>query len=100
MTTEPEPAAPDEPDPAEQQEEEPAPEVGYRTLHPGDEGPDVAELQRLLELVDEDGHGSGKFDKKTEAAVKRYQRMRGLPQQGTVGPATWAYLLAPAQEGN
>jgi peptidoglycan hydrolase-like protein with peptidoglycan-binding domain len=64
-------------------------EAGYRTLHRCDTGPDVAVLQERLGV-----DATGKFDAATERAVKRLQRLRGLPQQGTVGPATWPYVLA------
>ena len=30
------------------------------------------------------------FDEQTEAAVRRYQKMRGLEPDSIVGPLTWA----------
>lgn len=78
------PAPDPKPDPVDTGSHKP----GSRTLHKGDKGPDVGVLQRFLGITDD-----GKFGPKTETAVKRYQRMRGLPQQGTVGPATWAPIL-------
>lgn len=62
--------------------------AGDRTLHPGDRGTDVQAVQEALGLP-----ATGEFDEDTEAAVKRLQRLRGLPQQGIVGPATWPFLL-------
>lgn len=73
-------------------------ELGSRALRLGDEGPDVAHVQELLDTLDSAGEASGTYDEATEAAVKRYQRLRGLPQDGVVDEDTWALLLAPAQE--
>lgn len=61
---------------------------GERTLHPGDTGPDVKAVQAALGVK-----VTGEFDDATVESVKRLQRLRGLPQQGTLGPATWPYVL-------
>jgi peptidoglycan hydrolase-like protein with peptidoglycan-binding domain len=50
----------------------------------GMKGTDVAFLQRWLGVDDD-----GKFGAKTEAAVKEYQKMRGITADGVVGKATW-----------
>lgn len=72
---------------------EPTYAPGERTLHLGDTGPDVKAVQSALGVK-----VTGTFDEDTVEAVKRLQRLRGLPQQGSLGPATWPYLLTPAVE--
>jgi peptidoglycan hydrolase-like protein with peptidoglycan-binding domain len=37
---------------------------------------------------------SGDFDGETEAAVRQFQRERGLVPDGIVGPRTWATLMS------
>lgn len=60
-----------------------------RVLRRGDTGPEVARLQWLLRV-----HGfppgplDGRFGPATEAAVKAFQRARGLVPDGIVGPRT------------
>ena len=62
----------------------------------GDEGEAVRAAQSLLEL-----RGfrcgwmgcDGEFGDKTQSAVGKFQRARGLTQDGIVGPLTWAALI-------
>jgi N-acetylmuramoyl-L-alanine amidase len=64
------------------------------TLHLGDQGTGVAELQGMLSLLGY--HPSpvdGEFDADTEAAVRAFQADVGLTTDGIVGPATWERLL-------
>ena len=56
------------------------------TLRRGDTGTAVGVIQRFLGVQPV----SEFFGDLTEAAVKKYQRMRGLEVDGVVGPATWA----------
>jgi hypothetical protein len=42
----------------------------------------------------ERGNVTGLFGPRTDAATRNYQRMRGLADDGIVGPATWAAALA------
>lgn len=69
------------------------PLFGTRVIQPGMKGWDVAVLQYLLTR-----HAllrtkpDGQFGPKTEAAVLRFQRARGLVPDGIVGPATAARL--------
>lgn len=58
-------------------------QLGDRQLVAGTSGPDVRELQRLLGMP-----VTGTFDPNTSAAVLAFQQEHGLPQVGTVGPAT------------
>jgi hypothetical protein len=60
------------------------------TLRRGDSGKFVEELQRKLKLP----NGDGNFGPKTEAAVRAFQRDRGLTPDGIVGPKCWAALDA------
>lgn len=68
------------------------------SLRRGDKGEDVRQLQiKLLAhgySVGPDG-ADGDFGKNTEAAVKAFQRNNNLVDDGVVGPATWAALMAP-----
>jgi soluble lytic murein transglycosylase-like protein len=65
------------------------PLFGTRLIGPGMKGWDVAVLQyllsrrRLLRAIPD-----GEFGPRTEAAVVRFQRARGLAPDGVVGPAT------------
>ncbi|WP_424813582.1 peptidoglycan-binding domain-containing protein [Roseococcus sp. YIM B11640] len=60
-------------------------------LRRGARGPEVARLQGLLGQV-----ADGEFGPVTEAAVRDWQRARGLTADGLVGPKTWAALEAEA----
>ena len=72
-------------------------------LTPGQEGPEVASLQRLLRraalivtfipAVTE----NGVYDAATEAAVKAVQERVDLEVTGITGPLTWAAIAAIAQ---
>lgn len=63
------------------------------TLSRGSMGPQVAELQRLLQAAGvPTGAVDGDFGPMTQAAVRRFQRAKGLTVDGVVGPQTWAAL--------
>jgi peptidoglycan hydrolase-like protein with peptidoglycan-binding domain len=69
------------------------PLFGTRAIQVGAKGWDVAVLQYLLtrrRLLHD--RPDGEFGPKTEAAVIRFQRARGLDPDGVVGPATVAVL--------
>lgn len=74
----------------------PAKVTGLPLLRKGSEGASVKALQILLI-----GHGyscgsygaDGDFGSATDAAVRKYQRAKGLEVDGQVGPATWSSLL-------
>jgi len=59
-----------------------------KPLKIGSKGKDVERIQRALKVkVD------GVFGKQTEAAVKAYQKRKGLVVDGIVGPKTWNMLF-------
>ena len=56
-----------------------------------------SEVKRLQTALNQQGFAliaDGRFDRETETAVRRFQRQRGLQEDGVVGPATWAALTA------
>ena len=54
-----------------------------RTLGPGAQGPDVVELQLALNALGLDaGDADGRYGPRTEAAVRKLQRLFGLPEDG------------------
>ena len=53
----------------------------------GDNGPDVARLQQLLNIPDD-----GVFGPQTRRHVIMFQKQAGLAPDGIVGPKTWAAL--------
>ena len=58
---------------------------GRATLRRGSTGPLVTTLQRGIGIASPDGI----FGPATEAAVRAFQRQKGLVPDGIVGPATW-----------
>ncbi|MGH9197471.1 MAG: peptidoglycan-binding protein [Acidimicrobiia bacterium] len=62
----------------------------------GSTGPAVRYVQRNLNrYVTNALDVSGRFDAKTEEALKKWQRNRRIRASGRVGPGTWAMLGAP-----
>lgn len=65
----------------------------FRTLQRGVEGPDVAQLQRLLRAKGLlRGPADGAFGPITEAAVKRWQRSIGARRDGIVDPGALLFI--------
>ncbi len=60
-----------------------------QTIRKGSTGANVKKLQGLLKNLVADGI----FGNITEAAVKAYQKSKGLVADGIVGPKTWTELL-------
>lgn len=60
----------------------------FPLLLKGSQGAYVRELQQLLDI-----HADGNFGDDTLAAVKEFQKERGLVVDGEVGPATWQALF-------
>jgi peptidoglycan hydrolase-like protein with peptidoglycan-binding domain len=66
------------------------------TLREGAKGAAVVTLQNKLKAAGfNPGAADGSFGPKTEAAVKAFQRAKGLVSDGIVGPKTWAALNKP-----
>ena len=67
-----------------------------RIFRPGDEGPEILDIQRRLivcgEVVDP-SEVTGRFGPATEAAVRSFQARRNLRVDGLVGPDTWGQLV-------
>ena len=66
-----------------------------RQYHHGDRGEPVRDIQRRLQLL---GHPTepdrlGSYGEVTVSAVMEFQRSRGLPTDGIVGPHTWQSLV-------
>lgn len=62
----------------------------------GDEGSQVAEIQAALARQGYDVAADGAFGPATEAAVKSYQKARGLESDGMVGSMTYQSLMGRA----
>lgn len=61
--------------------------LGRPVLRPGSAGPEVMEVQRLLNITVD-----GKYGPATETAVRAFQRAHGLEVDGICGPKVWAAL--------
>jgi peptidoglycan hydrolase-like protein with peptidoglycan-binding domain len=62
-------------------------------LRPGSSGEAVRELQQALKGLGYDPGGvDGQFGARTEAAVKAFQKARGIPVDGIVGDVTWVNI--------
>lgn len=66
-----------------------------RQYHTGDRGEPVRDIQRRLHLL---GHPTepdllGSYGEATTNSVMEFQRSRGLPSDGIVGPHTWQSLV-------
>ena len=77
------------------------PALGSRAMHRGQRGWDVAGLQYLLRARGYSaGSVDGGFGAMTAAAVRRFQRSRGLGVDGVVGPRTLAALRHSQRSGS
>lgn len=65
----------------------------WPTLKRGSKGFRVTSLQHLLKARGQKIATDGVFGSKTEAAVKSFQRSKGLKQDGLAGPKTWAAVI-------
>lgn len=63
------------------------------TLKMGSKGPDVKRLQELLNKKGYQLKVDGDFGTLTQAAVKNFQRVHSLTDDGVVGPLTWGKLV-------
>ncbi|MDQ3538512.1 MAG: peptidoglycan-binding protein [Actinomycetota bacterium] len=65
-----------------------------RLIRTGDAGPAVLDVQqRLARALGEPVETDGRFGPQTLAVVRRFQRERGLPADGIVGPESWRSLV-------
>lgn len=70
-----------------------------KTLKPIVEGPNVPSRKETLKIQKAlrvagyfKGNPTGFYGKRTKASVRSFQRAKGLPVTGTVGPQTWQKL--------
>lgn len=70
--------------------------ASFPTLREGARGPSVVSLQNFLRNKGYKVSADGDFGPKTLAAVKGFQKARGLEADGVVGPKTWSALRAAA----
>ncbi len=71
---------------------------GFPTLRKGSKGAAVTELQTILLKLGYDLGPcgiDGDFGKRTDAAVRKYQKDHGLAADGIVGKMTWKELMKP-----
>ena len=74
--------------------------AAYKTLEYGDRGSEVKELQKALLSLGFDSNGmDGKFGSGTKAAVKAYQKSRGLTVDGKAGNITLSLLYSEVDSG-
>lgn len=72
----------------------------WPTLKLGSKGFRVTSLQHLLKGRGHKISADGIFGKKTEAAVKSFQRSKGLKQDGLAGPKTWGAVVVTVSRKN
>jgi peptidoglycan hydrolase-like protein with peptidoglycan-binding domain len=70
--------------------------ASFPTLREGAKGASVVSLQNFLRNKGYKVTADGDFGPKTLAAVKGFQKSRGLAADGIVGPKTWTALRAAA----
>lgn len=68
-------------------------------LRSGSRGPAVRDLQHALTAAGFPATVDGAFGPGTDAAVRAFQRARGLTPDGVVGPRTWAALTRTGAPG-
>ena len=74
--------------------------AAYETLEYGDRGSEVMELQKALLSLGFNPNGTdGKFGSGTRAAVKAYQKSRGLTTDGKAGNITLSLLYSEVDSG-
>ena len=81
------------PTPSPEPTESPVPTV-YPTIRKGDRGDIVMILQqRLINLGYLSGRADGDFGSRTQQALKDYQAVQGLEEDGIAGPKTMIHLF-------
>jgi peptidoglycan hydrolase-like protein with peptidoglycan-binding domain len=66
----------------------------FVTVKKGDQGDAVSAAQTLLAARGQDAGVDGDFGDQTDAAVRAFQKAKGLTVDGVVGSQTWAALVA------
>ncbi len=78
--------------------------VGFNTIRPGDKGPAVGEVQKMLQdlyFLRKDKIFETTYDTTTKDAVRAFQASTGLSADGIVGEKTWNTLKsASAKPGD
>lgn len=72
----------------------------FPTISAGNQGRDVRAAQYLLHTRGYDLTPKGKFGDGTRAAVRSFQRKKGLTPHGMVGPSTWIALVREIDRDN
>src|SRR3954447_7941863 len=75
-------------------------DLPWPVVRRGSSGQPVRSLQYLLLARGRTVAVDGAFGAGTAAAVRAFQRARGLPVDGVVGPATWRALLVTVRRGS
>lgn len=70
-----------------------------RVIAKGNVGNTAKQAQKHLKAAGLDVPQHGKFDDKTEAAVRSFQAKHGLPETGVVDPMTMGALMAAPKQG-
>lgn len=70
-------------------------EPGSRPINLGSVGSDVEYVQRWLGIEEDGWFGYG-----TQRAVRKYQKMRGIKVDGSVGPVTWSNILGDQHDND
>lgn len=66
----------------------------------GDTGAKVTAVQGLVTAAGYSTSTNGKFDSATVAAVKKFQKAKGLTADGQAGPNTLTAMMRPVQQGS
>ena len=75
--------------------------VGFNTIRPGDLGPAVGEVQKMLQklyFMNPEKVFETTYDTTTKNAVKAFQASTGLSADGIVGEKTWKVLQAAVSD--
>ena len=75
-------------------------DLPWPVVRRGSSGQPVRSLQYLLRARGRTVAVDGAFGRRTDAAVRAFQRSRGLTVDGVVGPATWRALLVTVRRGS
>ena len=74
--------------------------IAYTTIRPGNQGEDVVEMQDVLKQLGYLGSITGIYDNATEAAVRLFQHVNGLSEDGIAGAVTLQVLYEGSPKRN